>query len=296
VIAGLATLFGALQRPSLEAMLPRLVPAEELVAAGALAALRGTFAMLVGPALGGVLIAAFGLRATYGLDVVTFALSLVTLAAMRPIPPSPDAERPSMRSVIDGFRYARRRPELLGTYLVDINAMFFGMPHALFPAIASSFGGPGVLGLLYTAPAVGAMVATATSGWTARIRRHGLAVIWAAGAWGTAIIGFGLARRLWLALVFLGLAGAADMVSGLFRMAIWNTTIPDHLRGRLAGIEMVSYTSGPMLGNVEAGAVAALTSPATSVALGGVASVVGTVVLAALLPRLRQYTAPSTSS
>lgn len=289
VCAGLATMLDSLQRPSLDALLPRLVPRDELVAAGALGSLRMNVGMIAGPAVGGLLIAAIGLPATYGFDVATFAFSLLMLNRMRAVPPPPDAARPSLRGVLEGISFARSRPELMGTYLVDINAMFFGMPMALFPAIAATYGGAGVLGLLYTAPAVGSLLAGLGSGWAGRVHRQGLAVLWAAGLWGVAILGFGLARWLWLALVMLALAGAADMVSGLFRMTIWNTTIPDHLRGRLAGIELISYSSGPTLGNVEAGAVAAVSSPRFSVGIGGVLCVAGTLVLAAVLPEFRRY-------
>ncbi len=292
--AGVMTVFDSIQRPSLDALLPRLVPAAELVPAAALNSLRSNIGMLAGPALGGLLITVLGLPATYGFDVLSFAVSLAALQRMRAVPPPPGAERPSLRTVAEGLRYARSRPELMGTYLVDINAMFFGMPNALFPALAVGFGGPGVLGLLFTAPAAGSLVASVTSGWTHRVHRHGLGVIWAAGLWGVAIIAFGLAGPLWLALLCLAAAGAADMVSGLFRSAIWNTTIPDHLRGRLAGIELVSYSSGPTLGNVEAGAVASVSTPRFSVTLGGVACVVGTLVLAAALPAFRRYDARTT--
>ncbi|MDP9183664.1 MAG: MFS transporter [Actinomycetota bacterium] len=288
-LAGLMTVFDALQRPSLDALLPRLVPREQVLAAGALNALKGTGGMIVGPALGGLLIAWLGLPGTYSVDVATFFVSLLLLQRMKAVPPPPDAERPSLRGIVEGLRYARSRPELMGTYLVDMNAMFFGMPNALFPAIAAGYGGASVLGLLYSAPAVGSMLATLTSGWTKRVRRHGLAVIWAAGLWGVAIIVFGLAQWLWLALLALALAGAADMVSGLFRMAIWNMTIPDRLRGRLAGVEMISYASGPTLGNVEAGAVSSLTTPRFSAGLGGVLCVVGTIALALALPEFRRY-------
>jgi MFS family permease len=291
VITGVLTAFDCLQRPSLDALLPRLVPKEQLVSAAALNSVRTTVGMIAGPALGGVLISVIGLPATYGFDVVTFAISLMALAMMKAVPPPPEAERPSLRGVLEGLRYARSRPELIGTYLVDINATFFGMPNALFPALAVPFGGASVLGLLYSAPAVGALVASATSGWTLRVSRHGLAVLWAAGLWGLAIVGFGLADWLWLALLFLALAGAADMISGVFRSTIWNTTIPDHLRGRLAGIELVGYGTGPTLGNVEAGGVAALTTPRWSVGFGGVMCVIGTMALAAALPAFRRYDA-----
>ena len=289
VLAGLLTAFDALQRPSLDALLPRLVTKEQLVPAAALGSLRMTVGMIAGPAAGGLLVSSAGLGATYAVDVATFAISLIALGLMQAMPPPPDAERPSLRRVGEGLRYARSRPELMGTYLVDINAMFFGMPNALFPALAVGFGGASVLGLLYSAPAVGALLASVTSGWVGRVHRHGQGVLWAAGLWGVAILGFGLADWLWLALLFLVLAGAADMISGVFRSTIWNTTIPDSLRGRLAGIELISYSTGPTLGNVEAGGLATLTGPRFSVGFGGVMCVLGTLALAAALPAFRAY-------
>jgi MFS family permease len=286
----LAALYGIL-RPSLDALVPRLVTREELPAASALEGFRGTLGSIAGPALAGVIIAGAGLPAAYAVDVATFGLSLVALWFMRPVPPSPDAPPVSLRSIAEGVRYARSRQELLGTYGVDIIAMFFGMPMALFPAIAEEFGGAGVLGLLYAAPAVGSLLATVTGGWVSRVNRHGLAIIIAAGVWGAAIAGFGLAPNLPLALAGLVVAGGADMVSGIFRMTIWNQTIPDRLRGRLAGIEQVSYTSGPLLGNLEAGVVASLASVRASVVSGGVLCVVGVVLAAIALPAFRRYEA-----
>jgi MFS family permease len=286
----LAALYGIL-RPSLDALVPRLVTREELPAASALEGFRGTLGSIAGPALAGVIIAGAGLPAAYAVDVATFGLSLVALWFMRPVPPSPDAPPVSLRSIAEGVRYARSRQELLGTYGVDIIAMFFGMPMALFPAIAEEFGGAGVLGLLYAAPAVGSLLATVTGGWVSRVNRHGLAIIIAAGVWGAAIAGFGLAPNLPLALAGLVVAGGADMVSGIFRMTIWNQTIPDRLRGRLAGIEQVSYTSGPLLGNLEAGVVASLASVRASVVSGGVLCVVGVVLAAIALPAFRRYDA-----
>ena len=294
VVAGLAAGFYGIQRPSLDALTPRLVEREELAAASALASFRSTFGALVGPALAGGLIAAIGLPATYGFDVATYAISLVFLLLMRAVPPPPEAEQPSLRGIVEGLQYARRRPELLGTYFVDMAAMFFGIPEALFPAFAKELGGgPGALGLLYAAPAAGALVASVTSGWVGRIRRHGLAVILAASVWGIAVVGFGLATSLVLALALLALAGFADMVSGIFRTTIWNETIPDHLRGRLAGIEMVSYTSGPLLGNVESGVVASFAGIRASAVSGGVLCVLSVGALAAALPGFRRYDARS---
>jgi MFS family permease len=280
-----------LQRPSLDGLLPRVVDRGDLPAAIALDNAQMQTCVIAGPALGGVVIAGLGLPAAYAIDVASFAASLVALLAMRASPAPPDAAPASLRSVAEGWRYARTRPELLGTYFVDINAMLFGMPTAVLPAFAMRFGGPTVLGLLYAAPSLGALIAALTSGWTATVHRHGRAICLAAMVWGAAITGFGLAPWLWLALVLLVIAGAGDGVSGLFRARMWTETIPDGLRGRLAGIEMLSYSTGPLLGNVEAGGVASATSVRFSIASGGLLCVVGTVVIAGLLPTFFRYDA-----
>jgi MFS family permease len=295
VVPFLAGLYGIF-RPSLDALVPRLVTREELPAASALEGFRGTLGSIAAPALAGVLIATAGLPVAYALDILTFVGSLATLWLMRSVPPPADATRPSLRGVVEGIRYAWSRDELIGTYGVDIIAMFFGMPMALFPAIAEEFGGAGVLGLLYAAPAVGALIVTVTSGWISRVHRHGLAVILAAATWGVAITGFGLAPSLVLALAALVVAGGADMVSGIFRATIWNQTIPDRLRGRLAGIEQVSYTSGPLLGNLRAGVVGSLASVRVSVVSGGVLCVIGVVLAAIALPAFRRYDARTSRS
>jgi len=294
VIYGLAAIQAglyALQRPSLDALLPRLVPESEMTAAGALASLRGSVGMVVGPALAGVLLAVAGLPVTYGVDVLTFAVSLAALTLMRATPPAAGAERPSLRRVAEGLRYARSRPDLLGTYAVDLIAMFFGMPEALYPAVASGLGGAAVLGVLFSASAFGSMAAFATSGWTSRVHRHGWGVILAATSWGFAIIGFGIAASLPLAVLCLVGAGASDAVSGIFRTAIWNRTIPDSLRGRLASIELLSYSTGPLLGNAESGLLAALTSVRVSIVTGGVLCVVGCLACALALPAFRAFDA-----
>ncbi|HEV2238333.1 MAG TPA: MFS transporter [Ktedonobacterales bacterium] len=296
VIGALAASLDSLQRPSLNALIPRLVDVDELTAASALSGLRSNTAMILGPALAGLLIASLGLTSTYLVDVATFAVSLVTLALMRATPPPPDAERPSLRRVVEGLRYAGSRQELLGTYVVDMVAIFFGMPNALFPALAVQYAHGGgqaavarALGLLFAAPGVGAFLASATSGWAQRVHRRGRAVILAAGGWGLAITGLGLVADLRLACVFLALAGGADMISGLFRSVIWNETIPDALRGRLASIEMLSYLSGPLLGDFESGAVATAFTPRISVLSGGVICMLGVGVVALALPRFRRY-------
>jgi MFS family permease len=290
VVAALTAAVDGLQRPALEAMLPRLVRPEELPATMALRSLGMQVGQLGGPALAGVLIATVDLVWVYAFDLATFAVSVTCLTLVKAVPPPPAADRPSLRAVVTGLRYARSRPELMGTYLVDINAMFFGMPQALYPFLAYQLGGPKVLGLLYAAPAVGSMLATLGSGWTGRVRRHGLMVIVAAALWGVGIVGVGLSQTLWLTLACLAFAGAADMISGIFRMIIWSQTIPDHLRGRLAGIEMLSYTTGPLLGQLRSGLMARTRLGVTgSIWLGGVLCILGTAVLAAAMPKFTGY-------
>ena len=280
---------GGLHRPALEALTPRLVGRDLMSAAAALQAFRGNFGMIAGPAIGGALISAAGVGGAYAFDLATFLLSLSALAFVGAVPPPEGAAAPSLGAIAEGLRYALSRPLLLGTYLVDMNAMIFGMPLALFPAIAETYGGSRVVGYLYAAPAVGALIATLSSGWTSRVRRHGLAVAIAAMVWGVGIIGFGLAGSLGASLVWLALAGGADMVSGLFRMTIWNQTIPDRLRGRLAGVEQISYLSGPLLGHLEAGLVAAMWSVRVSIVSGGALAVIGSALLSWRLPEFVQY-------
>lgn len=291
VVGSLMAGLDGLQRPPLDALIPRLVDRHELTAASALDSFRGNVGMLAGPAVGGILIATVGLPVTYGIDVLTFAVSLGALTLMRAVPPPPEAEPPSLRRIVEGVQYARSRPELMGTYGVDMLAMFFGMPMALFPALAEDLGGASALGILYAAPALGSLLATATSGWTNHVHRHGMAVIWAASGWGVAIVAFGFAPNLGLAVAALAFAGAADMISGIFRSTIWNQTIPDHLRGRLAGIEQVSYSTGPLLGNLEAGVAASLVGLRGSIVSGGVLCVVGVAAAAFALPAFRRYDA-----
>ncbi len=291
VLYAMAALFAAvsgLHRPAIESLTPRLVPAEAMPAVASLASFRFAVTFIAGASLAGVVTSTWGAAVGFAFDGATFLVSLALLAMIGAAPPPEKVGRPSFATIREGWAYARRRQELLGTYLIDMNAMFFGMPLALFPAIAEQFGGR-TIGLLYAMPAVGALVVTVTSGWTKRVERHGLAVIIAAGVWGLAIVGFGLAHHLWLALLFLVIAFGADTVSGIFRMTIWNQTIPDHLRGRLAGIELVSYTTGPYLGNAEAGLVASLVGLRGSVVSGGVLCVLGTAALAWWLPRFTRY-------
>lgn len=291
LVAAWMSAVSGLQRPAIESLVPRLIEKHELPAAASLAVVRGSIGMIAGPAVGGLLIASTGLTVTYLVDVVSYAASLACLGMIRAVPPAEGAERPSIAAVIEGFKYASSRQELIGTYVVDFVAMVFGMPLALFPAISDRLGGPSVLGLLYAAPAVGALGASLTSRWTPHVHRHGLAVMLSATVWGLAIVGFGFCQTLWPALVYLAIAGGADGISGIFRMTMWNGTIPDTLRGRLASIEMVSYMSGPLLGHLEAGAVAAAFGVTASVVSGGVLCVAGVLVCSVWLPRFVRYDA-----
>lgn len=281
----------ALLRPPLDALVPRVVEREELGAAAALDFLVTNVVFAVGPALAGVLIAALDVRAAYAVDLVSFALSALLLSRLRAAPPAEARRVAPIKDVGEGLRYAVSRPELLGSYLVDVNAMVFGMPQALFPAVAVGLGGPEALGLLYAAPAVGAALASVTSGWTGNVRRQGRGIVLAAAGWGVAMVAFGLTEALVPALLCLAAAGACDAISGVFRSVLWNTTIPDAMRGRLAGIEMVSWASGPGLGNLESGAVAAATSVRTAIVSGGALCVVGCGALAAALPALWRHEA-----
>jgi MFS family permease len=283
--AGLA----ALQRPSFEAMLQKLIPLELMSSVSALNSLRWNMTTIVGPAMAGIILARFGAGIAYSIDLVTFIASLTAVFLIRAVPrPSQTGDRPTLQSSVEGLHYAWRRKEILGTYLIDMNAMFFGMPTALFPAMATTFGA-GTVGFFYAAPSVGALVATLTSGWAKKVNRHGLVVAIAAALWGVSIIVFGFAHNLYVALFFLALAGAFDMVSAVFRMTMWSQTIPHHLRGRLAGLEMISYTSGPKLGDAEAGIVAALFSVRTSIVSGGILCVAGTAIISALIPQFIRY-------
>jgi MFS family permease len=278
-----------LQRPSLEALVPRIVAYDKQAAAAALSSLRGTIGMILGPAIGGILVATAGVWSAYLVDVLSFGASLIALALMRAVPPALEAEPPSLRRILDGLGYAWSRKDLLGTYLVDLSAMFFAFPYALFPFVADALHAPWSLGLLYSAGYVGSMLATLTSGWTSHVHHHGRAIVWAAAAWGAAIAAFGLSTNVWWALGFLVVAGGADMTSGLFRMLMWNQTIPDAMRGRMAGIEMLSYSIGPQLGQVRSSVMARMFSLRTSIFAGGVSCVLATGLLAFVLPALWTY-------
>jgi MFS family permease len=292
VAEALGTAAYGFQRPARNSLTPRLVRDDQLLAAIAVEDVVFTLARVLGPALGGVLIATVGLPGAYGIDIATFAASLLAIWLLPPAPPAPDADRPSLQSILDGFRYVRRRKVLLGIFLVDTNAMIFGMPRSLFPALAERLGGgPSMLGLMYAAPFAGALVASLLSGWMNEVRRQGIGVCIAAAAWGMAIALVGFAEAVWVALAFLAVAGAADFVSAVLRSSILLRATPDALRGRLSGIELAQVAGAPEIGNVEAGIVASLTSVRASIVSGGLLTVAGTVAVALAVPALTRYDA-----
>jgi MFS family permease len=284
VLGALLAAAGSLQRPSREALLPRVVRHDQIPAAVAVSSLGREVSMLVGPAVGGVLLQWVGVGWCYAIDVIGLTAATLLFLALKPYPATDRSNPPSLSGIAEGLRYAMRRKDLLGTYVIDIVAMVMAMPIVLFPALATQiFHAPAMLGLLYSAEGVGALIATATSGWTLRVHHHGRAIVIAASAWGGSIALAGLMPSLWLVLVCLIAAGAADMVSGLFRSVIWNQTIPDSMRGRLAGIEMLSYSLGPLGGQARAGLVADRWSVRASITSGGILCVLGVALTASWL-------------
>jgi MFS family permease len=292
VLAFFSASFFCLGIGGMRSITPRLVGPKALPAAIVLESISGSFASVAGPAFAGVLIGAIGLTATYAVDLATFVVGIASIFALPTIAPLVDAARPSLRSIADGFHYVRTQPVVLGFMLVDVNAMVFGMPMALFPAIAThKYGDPSLVGYLYAAPYAGALATSLVSGWIPHVRRQGLAVAIAASCWGLAIAAFGFADTLWLGLLLLAIAGGADDVSAVFRSTIMLSATPENMRGRLTGIEFMQVASAPTLGNVEAGVVASLTSLRFSIVSGGLACIGGTLVVAALFPALLRYDA-----
>ena len=289
IIAALFSAVDGIQRPSAGAILPRLVSHEDLPAANALMSLRWQLGVILGPAVGGLIIATYSTSFGFLIDAITYLISLYFLAKVKNIPATEKSEKPAISALFEGVRYAFGRKDLLGTYLIDLAAMFFAMPNALFPFWADQLDAKWALGLFYAAGTVGSVLVTLTSGWTRTYRWHGRAVTWAAIGWGVAIAISGMLHSVWAVLFFLAAAGASDMVSALFRSAIWNQTIPDELRGRLAGIELISYSVGPLMGQMRAAMVATATSLSISVTSGGVMCVFFVALLASLLPTFRKY-------
>jgi MFS family permease len=292
VCGALNAIATSLQRPSREALLPRVVRHAEIPAAVALSSLTMQVGQLAGPALAGLLVGAVGVTWAFAVELTGLVLATALYLGLRPYRTNEHSTPPSLRAIGGGIVYAFRRRDLLATYLVDMVGMFLAMPIVLFPAFATEIlQQPKLLGLLYSAEAIGAMCASLTSGWAKHVHHQGRAVVVATICWGAAVGIAGLAPNIWFAIAFFAVAGAADMVSVLFRSVIWNQTIPDEMRGRLAGIEMLGYSLGPLGGQARSGLVADLTGVRAAIVSGGALCVVGVAGTAAWLREFWQYDA-----
>ncbi|MEZ5247311.1 MAG: MFS transporter [Acidimicrobiales bacterium] len=289
VLTSVIAALSGIDSPTRTAVVPTLVTPAQLPSALALNQLSYQIALVVGPALAGLVITQ-SIAAAYWVDVVTFSAGLVALLLMLPMVPLGGGTPPGWRSAVAGWRYLRSQPAVEGAFVIDLNAMVFGMPRTLFPELATRvFNAPGAVGLLYAAPAVGAFIGAATSGWINRIDRQGKGVLVSVILWGGSIALFGFSPWLWLALVLLAVAGWADVISAVMRNTIIMLTVPDELRGRLSALHIANVTGGPRLGDVESGAVAAATSVRVSAWSGGLACVLGVGVVARAYPALRGW-------
>jgi MFS family permease len=293
VLAALSAGLAGVDLPARNAVIPRLVGRELFPSAAALSQIQYQAGQVVGPAIAGLVIGRVSLAAAYWIDVASFGAAVVAVLAIAPQPPEGGGTRASLASIREGLAYLKGRRLLVSTFLIDIDAMVFGMPRALFPALGTGFfgGGAFTVGLLYAAPGAGALVGALTTGWVGRVRMQGRAVIVSVIVWGAAIAGFGLVPWLPLGLALLALAGAADVISAVFRNTILQLSVPDALRGRLSSVHIAVVTGGPQIGDAEAGAVAALTSARTSVVSGGLACVLGVLLLVRRVPELARYDA-----
>jgi predicted MFS family arabinose efflux permease len=259
-----------------------LVRPDELVAAYSLNQVAYNSAMVIGPALAGVLIASVGLFSCYAIDATTFAVLIVLTSSMAPMRASGEHTNTAiLRAIGDGLRYVRGHAIAQAVYLVDLNAMVFGLPRALFPAVALTLyhGGPRTLGLLYAAPGAGALLMAVMTGWITHVRRQGRLVALVVVAWGAVMALFGLVHVVWIGLVCLAIAGAMDVISTVLRNTIIQLAISDEFRSRISSIYMAVVTGGPRLGDLESGVVANFTSTEFSIVSGGVACIVGVVAL-----------------
>ena len=293
VLTAIGAGLSSIDSPTRSAVVPTLVRRDQIPAAAALNQTGYQFGSVAGPAFAGLIIGTLALSAAYWIDVITFAVALVTLVRLPPLLPHGGGTKAGFGSIMEGLRYARRERVVQGVFLIDINAMVFGMPRALFPQLGTELyhGGAGIVGLLYAAPAAGAFVGAVTTGWVGSIRRQGVAVLWAVAVWAVAIAAFGFATWLPLGLLLLAIAGAADVISAVFRGTILQLHVPDRLRGRLQALNIAVVTGGPRLGDLEAGAVATATTAQVSVVSGGLLCLAGVAVLARALPDLSAWRA-----
>ena len=282
--------FQGVDWPARRAALPMLVGRQDVTAAIALQTSMQQLALVAGPALAGILIATIGLSAVYGIDVASFAVAFVAAVLLPALTPSGGGTPMGLRSMTEGFRHLRQERLLSATYWIDLNAMIFGMPRAVFPALGLHLydGGAAVVGLLYAAPGAGALIGSLFTGWCSHVRHQGRAIAACVMAWGLTITLFGLIPVLWIGLALLGLAGAADVISAVLRQAVQQRTVPDHLQGRLSGTFFAVVAGGPRLGDAETGVAAAIGGPQFAVWSGGLACMVGVFVLLWRVPELWQ--------
>ena len=291
VLAAAIAAVSAVVQPTRIAMIPTMVSTRALPSALALNQVLSNVTKAAVPALGGLMAAGLGLPGVYAVAAVACTASALVAVRMAPMPPEGGGRAVDLESIREGFRYLRSNRLIRGALLIDLNAMVFGMPSALFPAwgIEVLGGNATTVGLLYSAPGAGALVAALTSGWLGRVRRQGRAVVKSVVAWGAAITAFGFTNVLWVALGLLFIAGAADVVSAVFRSSIIQLTAPDALRGRVSAFHVAVVSSGPRLGDLEAGLVASLSTPQISVVTGGVACAIGALLVARKVPELVAY-------
>jgi MFS family permease len=293
-LAALLAAFVSFESVVVSAIIPNLVDRSQLRGALALAYGLGTLTMVVGPALGGLVIAALGLTWAYAIDAISCAAMVFTMLPVAPQPPQEVQAHERLRdSIVEGLRYVRSNQALLGSFAIDLVAMTFGMPRALFAVLAVGVyhAGAAGTGALYSATAAGATAAAMTTGWLPHARRLGRVVIWAVVVWGVTIAFAGLARTLWLAAALFALAGAADSVSAVCRSTINQTVTPERMRGRMSAVFSLVVSGGPRLGDIESGAVAGATSPRFSVVSGGVLCVIGVGAIVVAFPALLRYDA-----
>lgn len=289
ILVGIMQAVLGFHRPAMEALTQKIVEPKDYAAVGALGGFRFSVGAIAGPALGGTLIASFGLKGAYFFDLLTFIAAFFCVYMMNRVPDPDPRESSPLSDIREGLSYALSKPELIGTYVIDIVAMVFAFPVALFPAMSEKWGGAKAAGILFSSMAIGALIGTLLSGWSSKVKSHGKMVVMAAALWGVFMIGVGFAPSLWVAVLFLALAGGADMISGLFRGVIWNHSVDNRMRGRLSGIEMISYMSGPLLGNARAGWVAAKTTVPISLWSGGIICAFAVVLTAFFLPKFWKY-------
>jgi len=284
--------FQGLDWPTRLALMPMILPTEDLTSGYALQSLVSSAAVVIGPSLAGLVIAGFGLGVVYTIDVVSYGASLTAAMLLPKLPPAGGGTPTSLRSVMDGLRFLRSDELLMATFGIDLVAMTFGMPKAVFPALGISVfhGGAGTVGLLFAAPGAGALLGSVFSGWTGRVHAQARAVIFCMLGWGAAILVFGLVDVLWIGLVLLAIAGASDVFGTVFRVSILQRRTPDHLQGRLSGTFFAAAVAGNRLGDGESGVAAAIGGPQFAVWSGGLACLIGTLLIAWRVPALWKVT------